>query len=292
MNTNQALAHPDRVAQLQRQRADLEKVTHGNFGQSRPQALSPPEIRELAELFVASENFPDVKTMAQAFVRIKAGEELGFTPFVSMSGVDIIKGKASLGADLQASLIKDSGRYRYEVKRLDAEACELVFYERMDGKWTQIGVSSFTMKDAENAGLAGKEGQNAATYRKYARNMLFSRAISNGMNWYCPDLLRSAVQREEITGFDVDTTIAETAEPEHVDGEVIEEPHVEAVEAQEPPINPETADLLIAINDEIKRLTGGDVAEIDKLLKGRNPKLMPKDALVKLLVELKDAIPF
>jgi hypothetical protein len=50
--------------------------------------------------------FEDVKNVAQAMVKIKAGEELGFTPFVSMGGVHVIKGKPSLGATLQASLLK------------------------------------------------------------------------------------------------------------------------------------------------------------------------------------------
>jgi hypothetical protein len=164
----------------------------------------------------------------------------------------------------------------------------------VDGKWSPIGVSSFTIKDAEIAGLAGKEGQNAAMYRKYARNMLFSRAISNGMNWYCPDLLRSAVQREEITGFDVDTTIAETAEPDvqHVDA-VIEQ-HVEPVmEDIEPPVaDPAVHDLLLAINDKLKELTHGDVKRVDKLLKGRDLSQMTKEPLIKLLAELVNEPPF
>ena len=258
--------------------------------------MSLAEIRELGAVFYASGMFEDIKNEAQAIVKIKAGEELGFSPFVSMSGIDIIKGKASLGADLQASLVKDSGKYRYHVREITNERCEVEFFERIDGKWQGIGISSFTFEDAVKAKLAGPGGQNQANYDKFRRNMLWSRAMTNGMTWYTPDLMRSAGVREEVVDFDLDRIVAETStvdpESDAVDGEVIEEPHVEAVEAQEPPINPETADLLIAINDEIKRLTGGDVAEIDKLLKGRNPKLMPKDALVKLLAELKDAIPF
>jgi len=260
--------------------------------------MSLAEVTEWADVFHKSGMFSDIKNLAQAMVKIKAGEELGFSPFVSMGGIHIIQGKASLGATLQASLIRDSPRYRYEVRELSGTSCTLEFFEllgRLDAvaQWKSLGVSTFTIEDAKTAGLTREKEKG--NYEKYARNMLFARALTNGMRWYTPDLLRCVDGNAPMADFDVDTTIEETTQTtaqDHVEGEVIEEPHVEAVEAQEPPINPETADLLIAINDEIKRLTGGDVAEIDKLLKGRNPKLMPKDALVKLLAELKDAIPF
>lgn len=42
--------------------------------------------------------FQDVKTEAQAIVKVMAGSELGLPPFASMTGIHIIQGKPVLGA--------------------------------------------------------------------------------------------------------------------------------------------------------------------------------------------------
>jgi hypothetical protein len=196
----------------------------------RPEPLKLDEIRELAEVFVASKMFPDVESLAQAMVKIKAGDELGFSPFVSMGGVHIIKGKASLGATLQASVIRDSGRYRYDVFELTDTRCVLVFSERINAmQWQKLGESVFTIEDAKAAKLYDSGGD---MYKKYARNMLFSRALTNGMRWYCPDLLRAADgDAVSYVDFDVDQVVGDTAATaegeaqiqEHVDGEVVED---------------------------------------------------------------------
>lgn len=200
----------------------LEQVRHtGHL--AKPPQLSLAEIRELGDIFYTSGMFQDVKNVAQAMVKIKAGEELGFTPFVSMGGVHVIQGKPSLGATLQASLLKDSPRYRYETKSISNEACTLLFFEKLDGQWKQVGESTFTLADAKAAKLAEKD-----VWKQYPRNMLFARALTNGMRWYTPDLLRCADGYSEgDADFDVDELIGDTAEPaaaevEFVDAEIIE----------------------------------------------------------------------
>jgi hypothetical protein len=207
----------------------LEQVKGTGHLAKSPQ-LTLVEIRELGDIFFASGMFEDVKNVAQAMVKIKAGEELGFTPFVSMGGVHVIKGKPSLGATLQASLLKDSPRYRYEVVELSDQAVELAFYEKIGTEWKRSGNSRFTMEDAKAAKLAGQGGSNQAMYDKYSRNMLFARSLTNGMRWYTPDLLRCADgYSEPEADFNLDEVISETSEtaaadvPDHVDGEVVED---------------------------------------------------------------------
>jgi hypothetical protein len=149
----------------------------------RPAALervkAPDDFREvmnIAKVFVESGFFKDAPSIAQAAVKIMAGRELGFGPFASMSGIHVIKGKAEPGANLLANMVKRSGRYDYRVKRIDATACEIEFYEQ--GRC--VGLSTFTIEDARKA-----ETQNIG---KFPRNMLFARALSNGVKWYCPDV--------------------------------------------------------------------------------------------------------
>lgn len=174
---------------------------------AKPQPMTIREIQQWGQVFHESGMFPDVKSAAAAMVKIKAGEELGFGPFASMAGIDIIKGKTSIGSGLQASLIKDSPRYRYAVKTITDDNCTLEFYERTEKGWIVLGQSSFTKVDAKSAGLI----EQNANYNKYGRNMLFSRALTNGMKWYSPDLLRACGNQSEThDDFDVDETIAET----------------------------------------------------------------------------------
>ena len=125
--------------------------------------------------------FKDVKTAGQAFAKILAGRDLGLTPFEAMSALHVIEGKIEASADLHASRVAAHPAYDYTVKRLDNDGCELEFVRYHDD--TRF-VSSFTMDDAKKAGLAGR-----GNWTKYPRNMLFARAMSNGVAWFCPDVM-------------------------------------------------------------------------------------------------------
>jgi hypothetical protein len=150
-------------------------------------AVSIPDVSttlSLGQVFAESGLFPDTRAAAQAVVKVLAGRELGFGPVASMTGINVIKGRITLSANLIAAAIRRSGRYDYRVRRLDDQGCEIEFL--MAGM--VIGISTFTVDDARKAGLAG--GDN---WRRYPRNMLFSRAVSNGAKWYAPDVFGGAV---------------------------------------------------------------------------------------------------
>jgi hypothetical protein len=146
-------------------------------------------IMDIGKVFKESGYFKDIQSEAQAIVKIMAGRENGFDPFASMTGISIIQGKPEIGAGLIAQAVKRSGRYNYRVKTLTNELCEIEFFEDKIG---MIGISSFSMADAKAAGLAGKGDM----YSKYARNMLFSRAMSNGQSWFCPDVFQCRMYAE------------------------------------------------------------------------------------------------
>lgn len=169
------------------------------------------DAERAARAMSASGFFPDSKSAAQAVVKILAGAELGFGPFASMNGVNIIQGKPTLSANLIAAAVKRSGRYDYKIAQMDDRACVLDFYE--NGQ--KIGASAFSMADAERAGLAGKQ-----VWKQYPKNMLFARAISNGVRWYAPDVFSGAV----------------IYTPEELGADVNEEGNAINVEAPEPQI--------------------------------------------------------
>jgi len=158
------------------------------------QPMMVGDIMSMAKTFAESGLFNDTKDMAKAFVKIQAGQEIGIAPFQAMSGIHIIQGKPTIGAGIMASKIKGSGKYDYKVIQQDETACVLEFYQGKE----KLGKSSFTIEDAKRAGT-----QNVA---KYARNMLFARAISNGLKWYCPDVFSGPVYTpEDFNGVEQET---------------------------------------------------------------------------------------
>lgn len=176
------------------------------------------DLFRVARAFAQSGYFKDTRDEAQAIVRILAGREMGFGPFASMSGVHIIEGKPSVSAGLMATAIENSGRYGYSVAWEPDEqaptACAITFYRlHMGGKGgrTQTGVSRFTLEDAQRANLAQKQ-----TWKQYTRNMLFSRAMSNGARWYCAGVFGvGAVYTPEELGAEVDEdgSVVQAAQP-------------------------------------------------------------------------------
>ena len=141
------------------------------------------DAERAAKAMSASGFFADTKQAAQAVVKILAGQELGFGPFASMTGVNIIQNKPVLAANLMAAAVKRTGKYNYRVVEMTDMVCELSFLE--DGK--EVGRSRFTLDDAKAANLAGKDN-----WKKYPRNMLFARAVSNGQKWFAPDVFNGA----------------------------------------------------------------------------------------------------
>lgn len=158
-----------------------------------------PDALTLGKVFAASGYFRDARDEAQAIVKILAGQELGIPAVASMTGVYIVKEKVNLSANLIGAVIKRSGRYTYRVREMADKACRLEFFEKNGTGWESIGVSDFTWEDATKAGLVGSD-----TWKKFPRNMLFARALSNGAKWYCPDVFGGPIYTPDELGAEVD----------------------------------------------------------------------------------------
>jgi hypothetical protein len=139
------------------------------------------EIMSIGKAFAESGMFPDIKSAAQAIVKIQAGAELGIAPFAAMSGIHIISGKPTIGAGVMAAMVKSSGKYNYRVTEQTDKVCSIDYYEGAE----MIGTSTFTIEDAKKAGTKNTD--------KFPRNMLFARAMSNGVKWYTPDVFAGPV---------------------------------------------------------------------------------------------------
>lgn len=150
------------------------------------------EQKALGSVFVESGMFKDIKSVAEAQVKILAGRELGLTPLESMTNVYIVNGKVACQAKVIAGLIMKSSKYKYYVEVLTDEECTINIVELNEGgEEVALGKSVFTMKDAAKAGLVNKN-----SWKSYPRNMLYARALSNGAKWFCPDVYSGYVKEE------------------------------------------------------------------------------------------------
>lgn len=187
---------------------------------------SVDDLSRIGKMMAVSGYFQDARDAAQAAVKVQAGMEMGFGPFASMTGIHIIQGRPSVGANLMASAVKNNPKYDYRVREMTAEVCRIEFFEQIGGKPESIGISEFTIAEARKAGTKNLD--------KFPKNMLFARAMSNGIRWFCPDVFAgNPTYTPEELGADVDE-----------DGYIISaptQPVVEAVEAVPAPVIAESA---------------------------------------------------
>ena len=153
--------------------------------------IKQQDIFSMAQAFRESGYFTDVKTEAQALVKMQAGLELGLGPFASMQGIDIVQGKCKQNANLQAGLIKRSGKYTYKIIEDTESLCRLQFFEILNGMWESLGFVDYTIEEAKQAGLLNKQN-----WQKHLRDMLFARAVSRGARRFTPDIFLTGAYNE------------------------------------------------------------------------------------------------
>ena len=144
------------------------------------------ELYKLASAAVASGIYPTVSNADAAFIVMLKGADLGLAPFEALSSIYLIKGKTHIGYTVLASLMRRHPLYDYSVVELTPTVCTLEFTRGGES----AGAFTFTMEDANRAGLTGGQGSN---WTKYPQTMLFARAMSLGQRIYCPDLTSSTV---------------------------------------------------------------------------------------------------
>jgi hypothetical protein len=185
------------------------------------QKSTTTESMSIGKAFAESGMFPDTKSAAQAIVKIQAGQEIGIPPFAAMSGIHIIQGKPTIGAGIMASIVKGSGKYDYRVVESTEKVCSIDFYQGKE----KIGNSTFTIEDAKKALTKNLD--------KFPKNMLFARAMSNGVKWYTPDVFSGPVYvPEEMTATiteDVKAEVIEVESPEQALHMIDEATNVDAI---------------------------------------------------------------
>lgn len=148
---------------------------------ARALLLSDDEMRRtwrVASALATSGMFKDARQAEQAFAKILLGRDLGLSPTQAMTGIYIVEGKPVVAATMLASFVQRTPGYDYKVVTLTEKLCEIDFFLDAD----LLGRSSFSIEDAQLAGLVRQN----SPWVKFPRNMLFARAMSNGVRWFAP----------------------------------------------------------------------------------------------------------
>ncbi len=183
-------------------------------GKALERVPSKEEINNLARIannLGKSGLFPDARDGYAAFGKILLGRSIGLGPMQAMTGIHVVEGKPQLAATTLAGFVRESETYDYRVLKHTATECLIEFglgdpppgkITRLDiseeggisvdPEWPNtLGVSGFTVDEAKAANLGKWPDEKkwaVSQWGKWPKNMVFARAMSNGVKWYCPDL--------------------------------------------------------------------------------------------------------
>lgn len=156
---------------------------------------------------------------------ILSARELGIQPMQALNGgLWIILGKIEVSARLMNAMIRRAG-HSIAIEQSDNKGCVLI------GKRSDSGdtcKASFTWDEAVKAGLTGKD-----SWRNYAEDMLFARALSRLARRLFPDVvgssyvegeIRDAINPESLTPSPYEDETPKADEPVKID-EPIDEKH-------------------------------------------------------------------
>jgi hypothetical protein len=163
--------------------------------QSAVPTYSLADKLEMAKTVAASRLFPGVDNPAAAMTLMLLCESDGLHPIEAMRRYHIIHNRPSMRADaMQAAFQANGGRVEW-VSSTDQE-CHAVFRHPVhapDGFPVHV-----TLKELFDRGVAGSN----PIYKKFPRQMLRARAISEGVRAVYPGICTGIYTPEEVADFD------------------------------------------------------------------------------------------
>jgi len=191
------------------------------------QAIVPQSFEEawrVAGALAASGLAPkDINTQEKILAVIMAGAEIGMPPFQALQSFAVINGRPALWGD---GMLATARKFGVNVKEtIDADTATCTVTRPDTG---EVVTRTFSMADAKQAGLAGKQGP----WTSYPKRMLQMRARAWALRDGCADMLRGMKMAEEVQDF------VEVVSSEPLPDLDLSRPPVEKV------VNPETGRLV------------------------------------------------
>lgn len=204
------------------------------------------DLQTMARAIAGSGLF-GIKSPDQALSLMLIAQAEGRHPALAARDYDIIQGRPSKKAEAMLRDFLEAGG-KVQWLALDDNKVEATFSHALGGTAT----IAWDMERAKVAALAGKD-----MFKKYPRQMLRSRVVSEGIRTVWPSATSGFYVPEETSTFDADASAASNPYPS---AGAAEKPKVEPIEAEfkeETPGAPgaETASLRIECVKAIKELT-------------------------------------
>lgn len=185
-------------------------------GPAQPNALTPAQFfnpRNLAEAMQLARELAKSDIVPVSFkgkpenilVAIGMGQEVGLNPFQALQSVAVINGRPSLWGDAVIGIVQQSGLAEYIDETYDAKTQTATCRTKRKGDPIEV-VRSFSMADAKQAGLIGKDN-----WKSYPVRMCQMRARAWALRDKYADLLKGIKIREEVE--DYETTAEAIDEP-------------------------------------------------------------------------------
>lgn len=162
------------------------------------------ERYRVAEAWFKSKMVPDsYENPIQVLGAMELSIQLGIPPLVGLSKIAVINGQPSIWGEMPLALVRKSGQLRFiremlfdkdgkpvdEFNPIGVPYMATCKSERVDGS---TSTTFFTMEDAKNAGLTGRNNP----WKTYPRRMLQMRARSQCLKDLYPDVLMGVPMAE------------------------------------------------------------------------------------------------
>lgn len=134
-------------------------------------------------------------------VAIQHGFELGLKPMQSLQSIAVINGRPGIYGDAALAIVRNSGELEEFSETITGEGDKRTAVCKIKRNGFAAAESSFSMADAQRAGLLGKPGP----WSQYPERMLKFRARGFALRDNFGDYLRGLKTVEEITDY-IDTT--------------------------------------------------------------------------------------
>ena len=201
-NAPQAPATAEGPTQHTQNRAELVRATPAAAPAPRSQALSLTAM-SVQDAWGFAKALADSKILPRQYQNepgsvlwaLEFGRGLGLDVITTIQSVHIIQNKATMSADLMASLTRRAG-HRMRVSGDETNAKVVIF--RADDPEFPFEVT-WTMERAKQAQLTNKD-----TWKQYPAAMLRARAISECVRMACPEVLHGAIYTPEERGAAID----------------------------------------------------------------------------------------
>jgi hypothetical protein len=179
--------------------------------------LSPRTLEEamkfanvLADSSIVPKDF--MGKPGNVLVAIQWGMELGLKPMQAMQNIAVINGRPALWGDAVIALVRASALCEYVHETMSEDGQTAVCQVKRRGEAEQV--RTFSMADAKQAGLSGKQGP----WSQYPKRMLQMRARAFALRDVFPDVLKGVPIAEEIGDYpeEKDITPARNAKPAEI----------------------------------------------------------------------------